>query len=74
MKLCGIAESDGSVLLDRLNAIRSVQGQLERLSASGSSPTGMMSQIHLYEILLSQISGIRSNLVSGLEEMRRPRH
>lgn len=74
MKLYGIAKSDSSVLLDRLSAIRSVQDQLDRLSASSATPTGMMSQIHLYDVLLSQISGIRSNLASGLEEMRRPGH
>jgi hypothetical protein len=74
MKLHGIAESQGSVLLDRLSAIRDVQGELELLSASTVTSTSMISQIHLYEMLLSQISGIRSNLASGLEEMRRPTH
>lgn len=74
MKLHSIAESNSSVLLDRLSAIRSVQDQLELLSTSAVTPTSMMSQIHLYEILLSQISGIRSNLASGLEEMRKPGH
>jgi hypothetical protein len=71
MKHRGVAKSSGSVLLDRLGAIRSVHNQLERLDESGATPAAMMSQIHLYEILLSQILGIQSNLASGLEEMRR---
>jgi hypothetical protein len=74
MKHCDATESGGSVLLDRLSSIRSTQDQLERLRMSGATPTGMMSQIQLYDILLNQISSIRSNLASGLQEMRSPTH
>lgn len=74
MKHHGVAKSDGSVLLDRLTAIRSVQDQLGRSKVPGASSTDMVSRIHLYEILLSQISGIRSSLASGLEGARKLKH
>ena len=71
MKHYGVAKFRSAVVLNRLEEIRNVQHKIERLSGSQVTQTAMVSQIHLYKILLRQISSIHSNLAVSLEQTRR---
>jgi hypothetical protein len=63
--------SDGA-LWDSLNAIRHAQIQLRHLTRTCTSPTALASQIELCEVLLGEISDIRSSLAEDLKQMRGP--
>jgi hypothetical protein len=59
-------------LRDSLSAIRHVQIQLRHLTHTCTSPTVLASQIELYEVLLDEISGIRSSLAEDIKQTRGP--
>ena len=59
-------------LRDSLSAIRHAQIQLHHLTGTCTSPAMLASQIELCEVLLGEISGIRSSLAEDLAQTRRP--
>jgi hypothetical protein len=66
--------SQASSLQHSLTAIKEAHVQLHLLTATTTSPTALASQIQLCEVLLGEISGIRSSLARSLEHRRnRPR-
>lgn len=57
-------------LWDSLSTIRRAQVQLHLLNGEGATPTAIASRIQLCDILLGEISGIRSSLARHLERAR----
>src|SRR5258708_3947904 len=53
---------DNIALQHSLGTIRTAKTQLHLLTASNSTPTGLVSQIHLCDVLLGEIRAIRSSL------------
>jgi hypothetical protein len=66
-----IGFSDGAVW-HSLSAIRHAHIQLHLLTGMRTSPTVLASQIELCDVLLVEISGIRSSLAKDLKETRQP--
>jgi hypothetical protein len=57
-------------LWDSLSAIKHAQIRLRHLKRTCTSPTVLTSQVELCEVLLDEISGIRSSLAKDLKETR----
>jgi hypothetical protein len=55
-----------------LSTIKHAQIQLRHLTGGCTSPTVLASQIELCEVLLAEISGIRSSLAKDLKQTRPP--
>lgn len=58
------------MLSDSLNAIKQAQIQLHLLNGEGANPTVIASRIQLCDVLLGEISGIRTSLAKHLEYTR----
>jgi hypothetical protein len=56
-----------------LSAIRQAHARIHLLNSMRASPTVLASQIELCDVLLVEISDIRSSLVRDLDESRNPR-
>jgi hypothetical protein len=65
--------SDGD-LWNSLSAIRRAHIRLHLLTGKRTSPIVLASQIELCDVLLFEISGIRSSLVRDLKQTRGPPH
>jgi hypothetical protein len=65
-----IYKSADCVLWDSLNAIKQAQVQLHLLNGEGANPTVIASRIQLCDVLLGEISGIRTSLAKHLEYTR----
>jgi hypothetical protein len=63
--------SDGE-LWNSLSAIRQAHIRLHLLTGMRASPTVLASQIELYDVLLLEISGIRSSLAKDIRQTRGP--
>jgi hypothetical protein len=63
--------SDG-VLWNSLRTIKQAHIQLDLLTGMRTSPTVLASQIELWDVLLVEISGIRSSLARDLKRTRGP--
>jgi hypothetical protein len=60
-----------SIIVDRsLNSIKEAQGMLQNLHRAPATAEILASQIHLYDFLLSEISGIRNRLKKGVRARR----
>lgn len=70
MRICAPDPAQGRALQDSLTIIRRVQGELNVLTSSSTTPTGLASRIELCEVLLREISGIRSSLAEHLKDAR----
>ncbi|MCA1453716.1 hypothetical protein I6F35_10885 [Bradyrhizobium sp. BRP22] len=68
--MSNIYDSDDCVLWDSLNAIKQAQIQLHLLNGEGANPTVIASRIQLCDVLLGEISGIRTSLAKHLEYTR----
>ena len=55
-----------------LTAIKRAHDRLHLLSSMRASPTSLASQIELCDVLLAEISDIRSSLARDIEERRAP--
>ncbi len=62
--------SQASSLQHSLTAIREAHVQLHLLTGKSTSPTALASRIQLCDVLLGEISGIRSSLARSLEHRR----
>lgn len=60
----------GGVLWNSLSAIKQAHVRLHLLTGVRTSPTVLASQIELCDVLLLEISGIRSNLARDLKQTR----
>jgi hypothetical protein len=56
---------------DSLSTIREAHSQLHLLKGMSTTPTVLASQIELCDVLLAEISGIRSSLASDIKLARR---
>ena len=68
--MTNIYKSGDCVLWDSLNAIKQAQIQLHLLNGEGANPTVIASRIQLCDVLLGEISGIRTSLARHLEYTR----
>lgn len=66
--------SQASSLQLSLTAIKEAHVQLHLLAANLTTPTALASRIQLCEVLLGEISGIRSSLARSLEHRRNGPH
>lgn len=57
-------------LRDSLSTIKKAQVQMHRLTGMGTTPTVLVSQIELCDVLLLEISGIHSNLAKDIRLSR----
>ena len=57
-------------LQNSLGTIKNAHSQLGRLTSSSITPKALASQIDLCNVLLDEISGIRSNLAKHVEDRR----
>lgn len=71
MRRTGHVSGDPS-LGNCLTAIKQAHDQLHLLSTMRASPTVLASQIELCDVLLFEISDIRSSLARNIEESRVP--
>ena len=63
-------DDDECALRSSLSAIRQAQDQLHRLVGMGTTATVLAWQIELCDVLLVEISGIRSSLAKDLNYTR----
>jgi hypothetical protein len=71
-KISDLGTSYGCPLRDSLSAIRESQVQLDVLTGMTTTANVLASQIELYDVLLVEISGIRSSLAKDLQRTREP--
>jgi hypothetical protein len=69
-KISLVSGSFSGALRDSLSAIKQAHVQLHFLTGMRTSPMVLASQIELCEVLLDEISGIRSSLVKDLKQTR----
>lgn len=62
-----VDHSHATSLQHSLSAIKEAHIQLHLLTSSSTTPTALASRIQLCEVLLGEISGIRSNLAKSLK-------
>jgi hypothetical protein len=65
-----VSGSFNGALWNSLSAIKQAHVQLHLLTGMRTSPTVLASQIELCEVLLDEISGIRSSLAKDLMQTR----
>jgi hypothetical protein len=71
-KIGHVNNSFDGALWDSLSAIKHARFQLRHLTRTCASPTVLASEIQLCEVLLDEISGIRSSLAKDLKQTRGP--
>jgi hypothetical protein len=65
-----VGGSFNGALWHSLSAIKQAHAQLYLLTGMQTSPTVLASQIELCEVLLDEISGIRTSLAKNLKQAR----
>jgi hypothetical protein len=70
-KISDVSDSCEYALRSSLSAIKHAHDQLHRLTGMGTTATVLASQIELCDVLLVEISGIRSSLAKDLRYTRR---
>jgi hypothetical protein len=66
---CENSFSDGA-LLNSLSAIKQAHNRIHFLTSMRASPSNLASQIELCDVLLAEISVVRTTLVKDLRQMR----
>jgi hypothetical protein len=72
-KSSGLVTSFDYSLRDSLSVIRQIQIQLHVLTGMTTTANVLASRIELCDVLLVEISGIRSSLANDLRRTRKPR-
>ena len=68
--MTGVHDSGNTSLWSSLQTIRLAQAQLYQLNGEGATPTIISSRIHLCDVLLGEISGIRARLARHMAHAR----
>jgi hypothetical protein len=69
-KISDVSDSCEYALRSSLRAIKHAHDQLHRLTGMGTTATVLASQIELCDVLLVEISGVRSSLCKDLNHTR----
>lgn len=69
-KMDHVSQADAGSLLHSISAIKEAHNQLDLLTSSSATATALASQIQLCDVLLYEISGVRSRLAKHLKTRR----